>query len=178
MSVPGDGADPRPRPQFGEYATPEEQRIAAGLPPVAAVPPAMPASAVPAAPATAVAPARRGDRIIAIALLAYGLFSVITQGLAYLDLPALMTQTMGRLGIPGEFTNIVQGRIWGTVAALLLVVGWVLTAVVTVRRIRRGALAWWVPLAGAAITFLAVSVCIAIALMGDPAFLAATVPAS
>ncbi len=162
------------RPRYGEYATPEEQRIAAGLPPVvpAAAPPAPPEIA----PRSESGSGGRVDRIVAIALLAYGLFSVITQGLAYLDLPALMTETMQRIGIPGEFTNFAQGRLWGTIAAALLVIGWAVTAVLTVRRIRRGALAWWVPLVGAAVTYLVVSICIIVPLLGDPAFLAAATP--
>src|SRR5690606_16253187 len=62
------------RPQYGEYATPEEQRRLAGLPPVDATPEVAVVQAEPAAPAqtAAPAPARPWDRIITIALLAYG----------------------------------------------------------------------------------------------------------
>lgn len=107
-----------------------------------------------------------------IGLLAYGLVSVVLTGIAYLDLPSVMDQNMKLLGIEGEFTNYTQGRIWGTVAAIVLALGWCVTAAVSVRRLRRRRIAWWVPLVGAAVTMLLVSFCVAVPMMGDPAFVA------
>ncbi len=161
------------RPQYGEYATPDEQRRLAGLPPVDAVP-AAPSIEQPVqpAPARSITKARPWDRIITIALLAYGLVNVFMTGMAYLDLPTVMNQSMGILGIEGEFTNFAQGKLWGTTAAILLVVGWVITAWLSLRRLRTGKLTWWVPLVGAAATMLIVSICIMIPMMGDPAFMA------
>lgn len=165
------------RPQYGEFATPEEQRRLAGLPPldqVAETPTAMhdqavaPAPAVDSAPTT---PPRRWDRIITIALLAYGLVNVFMTGLSYLDLPTVMNDSMAILGIPGEFTNFAQAKLWGTIAAALLVTGWVITALFSVRRLRTGKLTWWVPLVGAAVTSLIVAICITAPMMGDPAFI-------
>lgn len=177
------------RPQYGEYATPDEQRRLAGLPPLDAVTPdasdaAVPSAGsqgvtspvveplVPTAPARSITKARPWDRIITIALLAYGLVNVFMTGMAYLDLPTVMNQSMGILGIEGEFTNFAQGKLWGTTAAILLVVGWVITAWLSLRRLRTGKLTWWVPLVGAAATMLIVSICIMIPMMGDPAFMA------
>ena len=164
------------RPQYGELATPEEQRRAAGLPPLgdivspAPAPPPPVASQPAAAPGPA--PARRVDRFVTIGLLAYGLVNVIITGLSYLDLPAVMTQTMKMLGIEGEFTNFAQGRLWGTIAAGLLVLGWALTAALSVRRLRRGKVTWWLPLVGAVVTVGVVSACIAVPMFNDPAFIA------
>lgn len=179
------------RPRYGELATPEEQRRAAGLPPldqvvVDTVPaggahPAGPSSATAAAQPTSgdraradQAPARRHpvDRLVTIALLAYGLVNVVVTAISYLDLTAVMNQAMSVLGIEGEFTNYAQGRLWGTIAAVVLVVGWVLTAVLAVRRLRRGRIAWWIPVVGAVVTGAVVSVCLAVPMMGDPAFVA------
>lgn len=161
------------RPQYGELATPEEQRLAAGLPPLGEVQPAV---AIPesAPPAAAAAPVRRRpvDRFATIALLAYGIIVVVTTTMSYLDLPASMNQTMKMLGIDGEFTNFAQGRLWGTIAAIVLVIGWCVTAALSVRRLRRGKLSWWVPIVGATVTLLLASICIAIPMMGDPAFMA------
>lgn len=112
------------------------------------------------------------DRIVTIALLAYGLVNVIVTAISYLDLPTVMNESMKILGIDGEFTNFAQGRLWGTFAAILLLVGWTLTALLSVRRLRRGKLTWWVPLVGAAATTLVVSICIMVPMMGDPAFIA------
>ena len=163
------------RPQYGEFATPDEQRRLAGLPPIEAAVEA-PASAVSdqdAAPvaATAPAPPRRWDRVVTIALLAYGLVNVFMTGLSYLDLATVMNNSMTILGIPGEFTNFAQGKLWGTIAAVLLVIGWVITAALSVKRLRSGKLTWWVPLVGAAVTTIIVSICITVPMMGDPAFI-------
>lgn len=168
------------RPQYGEYATPEEQRRLAGLPPLDAVPeapvvaaPAPPPPAFVAAGSTAAKPAgRRWDRIITIALLAYGIVNVFMTGTSYLDLPTVLNQSMQMLGIEGEFTNFAQGRTWGVIAAVVLVVGWVLTAWLSMRRLRSGKLTWWVPLVGAVVTTIAASLCIVVPMMNDPAFIA------
>ena len=162
------------RPQYGEYASAEEQRQLAGLPPVDAVAEA-PVVETPApvdpAPATRRA-GRPWDRIITIALLAYGVINVFMTGTSYLNLPDLMNQSMQILGIEGEFTNFAQGRVWGTVAAIVLVVGWVITAWLSMRRLRSGRITWWLPLVGAAVTMLVATFCITVPMMGDPAFIA------
>lgn len=170
------------RPQYGEYATPEEQRRLAGLPPLDAVTeapvaatsaPAPPPPAPMAAERAASKPAdRRWDRIITIALLAYGVVNVFMTGTSYLDLPSVMNQSMEILGIEGEFTNFAQGRTWGVIAAVVLVVGWVVTAWLSMRRLRSGKLTWWVPLVGAVVTTIVASLCIVVPMMNDPAFIA------
>lgn len=166
------------RPQYGELATPEEQRRAAGLPPldeVVVAPPIPPvAEAVP--PNAAVdAPVKRRhpvDRLVTIALLAYGLVNVVITGLSYLDLASVMNQTMKVLGIEGEFTNFAQARTWGTIAAVVLALGWSLTAALSIRRLRRGRITWWLPIVGAIATMVVVSICLTVPMMGDPAFIA------
>ncbi|WP_144877119.1 DUF6264 family protein [Microbacterium sp. 1.5R] len=160
------------RPQYGELATPEEQRRAAGLPPLDQMPEVVVATSAPSAEATE--PARRAspvDRFITIALLAYGLINVVMTGLSYLDFPATMNEVMKVVGVDGEFTNIAQGRLWGTIAAIVLVVGWSLTAAISIRRLRSRRISWWVPVVGAALTLLLTSICAAIPMMSDPAFL-------
>lgn len=159
------------RPQYGERATPEEQRLAAGLPPVEMTPPAAVKEA-PGPPSPPPDRSRRVDRFVTIGLLAYGLVNVIVTGLSYLDLPVVMNQTMRTLGIEGEFTNFAQGRLWGTIAAVVLAVGWSVTAMLSVRRLRRGRITWWLPLVGAVVTMLVASICIAVPMFGDPAFTA------
>lgn len=161
------------RPQYGEIATLEEQRRAAGLPPIVEETPERvdPSSL---RPVTAAAePPRRSrpvDRFITIALLAYGLVNVVMTGLSYLDFSTAMNEVMSILGIDGEFTNYAQGRLWGTVAAIVLAVGWSATAYLSVRRLRSGKTTWWLPIAGAAVTTVLASICVAIPMMGDPAF--------
>ena len=166
------------RPQYGELATPEEQRRAAGLPPLEEVvvpPPAPPTAGVVPPNGTSDAPAKRPhpvDRLVTIALLAYGLVNIVITGLSYLDLANVMNQTMKILGIEGEFTNFAQGRTWGTIAAIVLAVGWCLTAALSIRRLRRGRITWWLPIVGAIVTMVVVSICLTVPMMGDPAFIA------
>lgn len=165
------------RPQYGELATPEEQRAAAGLPPIDHTPPPAGPVGPPIAPGTSrpqdadTTPRRHPvDRLVTIALLAYGLVNVVVTGLSYLDLASVMNQSMEILGIDGEFTNFAQGRLWGTVAAAVLAIGWALTAMLSLRRLRRGRITWWLPLVGAVVTMFVVSICISVPMLGDPAF--------
>lgn len=168
----------RPQPQYGEYATPEEQRRRSGQqapPPVVPAPmaPATVAAAQPApAAAQAARPAHPVDRLVALALLAYGLWNVITSVAAFLNPSSLMATMMQMLGISGSFSNYSQAKTWGMVAAALLIVGWIATAAWTVRRLRGGKLAWWVPLVGGAVFVTLSSLCMLIPFYSDPAVLA------
>ncbi|MGW8484419.1 DUF6264 family protein [Microbacterium sp. NPDC055903] len=164
------------RPQYGEYASEDEQRRRAGLPPLdpatADLPPAgYGPAAVPAVEEPTI-PARRWgpDRIATIALLAYGLVNVLMSAGSYLDLSTIMNQYMAILGIEGEFTNLAQGRLWGGIAATVLVAGYALTVWLSLRRLRARKLTWWVPVVGAIVTSFAVSLCLIVPMMGDPVF--------
>lgn len=158
------------RPQYGEIATVEEQRIAAGLPAIEVVEPVAPVPSVEKAPDQEPARSRSIDKFVTVALLAFGVVSVINNGLAYLNFAAPMNETMKILGIEGEFTNFAEGKLWGTIAAFVLVVGWSVTAMLSIRRMRRGKKTWWVPLVGAVVTLFIASICATVPLMTDPAF--------
>lgn len=189
-----DPRDPRPRPAYGEYATPEEQRARIRQPdatwaldgghtpaPGGVVDGGQPASGSAAAPGpfgSPVAPSappprrpRRADRLATLVLLGYGAVQVLFTALSFADLPATAAATMEMMGIPGEFTNVEQARTWGMVAMVVLVLGYVITFGISVRRLRTGRLTWWVPLVGAVIVYAVVNVLIAVVLLGDPAFM-------
>lgn len=162
------------RPQYGELATPEEQRRAAGLPPVVETPVEPLASAAAPAAAPEAGDTRRAhpvDRFVTIGLLAYGLVNVVVTAISYLELTRVMNESMKILGIEGEFTNYEQGKLWGAIAAVVLVVGWSLTAWASIRRLRSRKITWWVPLVGAVATMLVASMCLAVPMFGDPAFM-------
>lgn len=169
------------RPQYGEFATPEEQRRLAGLPPLdpatADLPPAGfgPAAKAPApnTPTSRVAPAGRFDRIVAMILLGYGLVTVLTSVPTYFDMPELLTRSLSLLGAEGEVTNLGPVRTWGTVAALVMIAGYAVTVWRTARRIKNRQHTWWVPLVGAVVTTALVSACIMGAMMSDPGFMTA-----
>ncbi|MFL0566153.1 DUF6264 family protein [Microbacterium sp. 179-I 1D1 NHS] len=160
--------EPRPRPQYGEYATPEEQRAAIRQPtpePAAPVDPPHP----PTAPATTVAarPTRMADRVITLALLAYGLVTVIGAIPQLVDYGSFAKTWMEVAGVSGEFTNTAQGALWGGIGATVFAVGWLLTAILSWWSLSRGRLSWWIPPVGAIVTFLIVSVCLVVPLFGD-----------
>lgn len=189
-----DTRDPRPAPQYGEYATPEEQRARIRLPdatgrletghaPVQPAPqpwgPPAPQAAPPAQPwapprsgaQASAAGARPGDRLATMILLGVGLVYVLLSSVSLFDLPDALTQAMHTLGVPGEFTNVDSARLWGIVAAVVLLVGYAGTAAIALRRLRRGRLSWWIPLVGAVVTFAVVYGLMTIPILGDPAFL-------
>ncbi|KHK98456.1 hypothetical protein LK09_05525 [Microbacterium mangrovi] len=173
--------DRRPRPQFGEYATPEQQRAhirePASEPPAPPTPGAppfsrMPPPAVPPSPsgrAQQVAQPHAADRLVSLMLLGFGAVNVVLSIPQFLNLSALATQTMALQGIPGTFTNTSAAQVWGVVATVVLIAGYLCTLTLSLRRLRRGKIAWWVPLAGAAVTYAVVFVCVVVPLFGDPA---------
>ncbi|MET2009974.1 DUF6264 family protein [Microbacterium chocolatum] len=169
-------SDERPRPQFGEYASDEEQRariqqpevterLAAGVAPADATPTPAPASRV-------TSPAGRGrlvDRIVAFALLAYGLVNVVSAAPALVDYAAYMTSVFELMGVSAEVADPEAGRPWGVAAAIVLVGGWLLTAFLTWRNMRRGRLSWWIPLVGGVAFSLTAGVLVMVPLMSDAA---------
>ncbi|MFG6502640.1 DUF6264 family protein [Microbacterium sp. P05] len=196
-------ADARPRPQYGEYATPEEQRARIAQPNATDALSAgesldLPADAGPAfgtrGPVAASAqdsaeqqastpsrpsgapisgPRTRGqliDSVITVFLLTYGLINLLGTVPMLLMFEQFADSALEMWGSNESFSNLATGRLWGTVAAIVLVVGWLLTAFFAWRRLRRRKLAFWVPLVGAAVTLVLITVCVTIPLVGDPAF--------
>ncbi|HWS51904.1 MAG TPA: DUF6264 family protein [Microbacterium sp.] len=168
------------RPQYGELATPEEQRRAAGLPAsdrvdagADGVAPSQGASA--ALLATGAATPRREassvDRIATFVLLGFGLVNVLSSIGGLLDLASTMNRTMEILGIEGEFTALAVARTWGVMATIILIAGYGLTVWLSLRRVKARRRAWWVPLAGFVLTTFVVSVCISVPMFADPAFM-------
>jgi hypothetical protein len=178
---PHDAGELRPRPQYGEYATPEEQRARIQQPDMTrlletgqdpdvlggAVPPDSPSIvAKPAAPAM-----RRGrfiDRVATIALLVYGLVNVVTGIPAMIDYQSYVEMVLELLGIDGQLADPMAGRPWGIAAALVLAIGWLLTAWVSWRSLARERLTWWIPLvAGIVFTFIS-GVLLMVPIVSDP----------
>lgn len=168
--------DPRPRPQYGEYASPEEQRARIAHPEVTEAldtgqaPEASTAAPAPSPRATPVTGWRLADRIATIALLAYGLVNVAVTAPRLFDFAAFANDYFTMLGVDATYTNDGAGAVWGPVAAVTYVAGFVVTALIAWRRLRSGRIAFWVPLVGAIITTTLVGICVAVPLVGDPAF--------
>lgn len=161
------------RPQYGEYASPEEQRARSGLPPLGAEPTASaPAPAAPVRPAGRTAPARRTGRFVTLVLLGFGLVNVLSSIPQFVNMSSTLTESMKLLGIDGEFTNYAAARTWGVVAVVILLVGYAATVWLSLRQLKRDKPAWWIPLVGFVVTMSLVSACISIVMFSDPAFTA------
>lgn len=175
----------RPRPAYGEYATPEEQRARITQPDLTFKleqgqdpDDAAPAKDAPVAPRSTAAvaagsvPRRRfADRVATIALLTYGLINVIGSVPAMVDYEKYLGTVLSLMNVTGQLADPAAARPWGIAAALVLVVGWIVTALVSWQSLVRGRLTWWIPLVGG-IVFTVVSVILLIVPMaGDPALM-------
>jgi hypothetical protein len=163
-------SDDRPRPQYGEYATPEEQARAAGqtyVPPKPPPPP--PTPTVQSADRSSFAPPRpwrsdadeentqpdvpifnRGrfiDRVVTNGLLLIGVFSFIQSFEGDLSYGALLKATATSFGVtdfePPAGIDAV-GR-WVLVINVVLLVASIAVSVIVARR---GHLTFYIPLAG------------------------------
>jgi len=196
MSIPTDPERPA-RPQYGEYATPEEQRARIKQPDASraleeghALTPAPPAVVAPVAKqpsARRPAPAsgtvslahtdtsdqavrrRNLDRVVTWMLLGYGLFTVVTQIPSYLDYAGFASSFFSILGVNVTLTDPAGAQVWGTAAAVVLGAGWLLTAVLSWLRMRSGHRGWWVPLVGGVVFTFAAACLMIVPLMTDPA---------
>lgn len=106
------------------------------------------------------------------ALLAYGFITVVSAVPQLWHFAGFAQTWMDLAGIHGTFTNTEQGDLWGRVGAGVFVVGWLVTAVLAWRSLARQRLSWWIPLVGAIVSFVIVSVCLTVPLLGDPAITA------
>ena len=125
--------DARPRPQYGEYASPEEQRARIQRPEVtealeAGVAPA-PEPVAEAAPAANRARGPLADRVATFVLLVYGLISVISTVTQLLDFPGYAERAAQILGVDATYTALSTGYVWGAVASVVYAIGYLLTAV-------------------------------------------------
>lgn len=145
--------DPRPEPRWGQYAdvTP---------PPVEPPPPARPAAA----------PVRRTwDVVLTTMLLAYAVFEVVGGWSSFANLSPDIQTMFDQFGI-GTFTATEVALQWGLAANLARATVLVAVIVVSLLFIRRGRLAFWVPLAGGALAGILVLVCIGAVIASDPAY--------
>jgi hypothetical protein len=162
--------DQRPRPQYGEYASRDDQAKAAGLPAPSFAPPAVPPAAhSSAAPSAKAGTPRRWDILLSFALLAYGAVNVVAGFFQFADLGAVLEQVYTTMGI-GKYTPTPLAGTLGIVINVTSSVLFVLTVIVTTRLLRRGRLAFYVPIIGGALAWIVSFVCVAVLMLGDPAF--------
>jgi hypothetical protein len=155
--------DDRPRPRYGEYAP--------GPPPA----PPNPAPVVPAvepAPVEPVATKRRTwDVVLTTALLLIGTWDVVTSFGAYADLGTVLAAVFAQQGLD-DFTSFETAAQLGIVANVIRITLLVVAIIVSLMRVGRNRIAFWVPLAAGVIAAIALLVCMFVAILGDPAFTA------
>jgi hypothetical protein len=189
MNDPRGADELRPRPQYGEYATPEEQRariarpdttqlLETGQDPDAALAVGASPSIVARPAARPVTPGRFADRVATIALLLYGLFNVISILPSMFDYASYAETVLGLIGVDAQLADPAAGRPWGVAAALVMGIGWLVTAVLSWRSLMRGRITWWIPLVAGIVFTLAAGVLQMVPMVSDPsvreAILAAT----
>lgn len=187
----------RPRPQYGEYATPQEQAkiIADSLPPVSAllVPPtARPPTARPPtgggsghrppdaatrvganAPVRPATPrrTRRWDLVLTAVFLGYASVNVIAQLVSRDTLATIVTQFFVAQGI-GVYTPTALTTTLGNVLNIVTLALFVVTVLATTWMLRRGRVAFWVPIVGGVAATIVALVFVVILLQSDPMFTA------
>jgi hypothetical protein len=173
--------EPRPRPQYGEYASPDEQVAAGGyIPPAEPVEPVAPASRPPARSASgrdsapvapAAAPNRNRDMVFTTALLALGAYFVVSSIPGLIDLPATLRSAYAASGY-GEYTSDATADALGLAAVIVQGVLFVATVWIAMLRLRAKKLAFPVALIGGVVTVVVVLVLVIMAMVLDPALAA------
>jgi hypothetical protein len=162
-------SDSRPAPQYGEYATPEEVAAlrgeTAGPPPADPGPP--PAAQEPARGSTW----RRLDRPITIALIAFGVLNLLQYAGALLDFDYFLEiATKGTILDDVDFTD--AARVGGIVLFVVCLALVLASGAIAVLLLRRGRVAFWVPLVAGALSILGWVVVLVVILLQTPGALA------
>lgn len=175
--APETGPDGRPRPKFGEYATPEEQRARIRQPDASAALSSgqAPDEVPPRSPAPGPAPVvRRGrgrtiDRVATGVLLGYGLFIVLTSIPTVVDYSGFVSTFLSTLGVSASLADPGAGRGWAIAAALVLGIGWLAAVALSLANLRAGRITFWIPLVAGVVCNLVSSTLLIIPLVSDHA---------
>lgn len=164
MSTP----DPRPRPQYGEYASPDEALAAARARDPWAPPTTPPVTSTPQRQAATTRAPSRADRSWTLVLLVLGGFFTAYAILTMTTLSENFEQFYAVYGIEGTHqVSPVEPVAAGVVIVshLALLVGSVILAR---RRLQAGRLAFWIPLVAGAIASVVFFVAFATIVAADP----------
>lgn len=171
-------SDERPRPQFGAYSSPEEQRARSGQDvPKRVSDPALVPRDMP--PEDAAAPKRPGqyeqvsqatvvDRVITVALMAFGLYSVLGALRSYTD-PYALLDAIGMSDV--ELTDPAGLRVAGIVSIVVMLIGWVGTVWILWRRHARRKTMWWIAVIAGIVFTIVGALIVAVPFAMDPAVL-------
>ena len=166
----------RPRPEYGEYATPEEQAEAMGtvIEPVADIPADIPAELPPPTIARpAAVQARRWDLVVTIALLVFAIYTTINVFVSFTDLASVISRSyVIAYGYKGGYPNADLASSVGRTVNIIQPVLLLLTIWLSTRSLRRGRVTFWIPLAAGGVSLIVTLVALSVLISGDPDFMA------
>lgn len=157
------------RPQYGEFATPEEQAQASGVP--ARLSPPVPGTAVGAPPPTDASRVRpRWDSILTTVLLALGAYTVIT---SFIDTSAIgeaFATTFTQFEF-GEFSSFDAANRMALVVAFVQLAAYALTVALSLRSARQNRVTFVIPLVAGVVTTIVCALLLMSVVINDPAYL-------
>jgi hypothetical protein len=160
----------RPLPEYGEYATPEEQAAAIGT-----VPEAMqditPQAVVEPAPVV-VSQGRRWDIIATVALLIFGAYATFSSIPQFANLQGTIEEVYAAYGYTGTYPNPGLANAIGVTLNIVQPIALVLAMFFGARRLRAGKVSFWIPLGAGIVVTIVASALLITAFYSDPSFLA------
>ncbi|TBN57389.1 hypothetical protein EYE40_08245 [Glaciihabitans arcticus] len=161
----------RPRPQYGEYASPEDQAQAMGTPLEPVLPPPVAGERIEStvAPDSVIPKPRPWDRIVTTALIAIGTFAVLTYFPTFATMGETFSQAFTIAGY-GDFESESLANSVGAVLNVVMSVFFIGSVVLAIRALRAGRRAFWIPLSAGIVFVLIVIIATVVVMTGDPAF--------
>lgn len=157
--------DERPRPQYGEYA-PEGWVSPVAEQQTQTPEPVAPTPVTPAAQANA---RPLWDRVLTVALLGMGLYSVVSGYVSFSNFAAVLDEVFAAQGV-GDFTATDAAAPAGLVINIVQTMIWVATLMLSMSALRRNRIAFIWPLLGGIATVIVIAIVLAIVVSADPAW--------
>jgi len=158
----------RQAPRYGEYATPEEvaEIRGADAPPLVPVEPPPPppiGRPMPGPPPEGQRRPTGWDGILTVGLLAFGAYNVLSGVVGFFDMRAFLSE-VARAGGAGDLDAPAGSQPVGYVLAAAWVLLFAVSVVWSMRRLRHGRIAFWVPLLVGFVAIVGTSVVVLVVL--------------
>jgi hypothetical protein len=162
----------RERPEYGEYATPEEQAEAMGTPTAPFVEAAIvePAALAEASAAIVTPQPRRWDLVLTIALVVLGAYGVFNGFASNADLAYSITQAYTALGYDGQFPDIERANAVGLTLNIVQPILLALAVLLSGLSLRRGRVTFYIPLAAGVLSTIVSGILLMTLIYSDPGF--------
>lgn len=162
----------RERPEYGEYATPEEQAEAMGTPTAPFVQAAIvePVALAEASAAIVRPQPRRWDLVLTIALVVLGAYGVFNGFAANADLAYTITQAYAALGYDGQFPDVERANAVGLTLNIVQPILLILAVSLSSLSLRRGRVTFYIPLAAGVLSTIISVILLMTLIYADPGF--------